>query len=683
MHMSEKFKICEATLARESEVQKLLYNAIDKKVSFIFNAGAGAGKTYALIESLKYTVNNYGKRLLSNNQNILCITYTNVAVKEIKKRMGNSELVIASTIHEILWEIISPYKKELTEIHSKKLKKSIEKLSFDLFQNNNEDSDFRKFFLLDSDMKMEFKEIMIINKSLFYSVYNSSAILIKSTFKDKLKKFDILNNTNNFKKIVNSLYNIENFQETLREIEKPNSAHYKKFRYDARYNNDSLHKMRISHDSLLEYAFFLIEKYDILKKIIIDKYPVIFIDEYQDTHENVIKIMELLDSYGRLANIKPLIGYFGDTVQNIYDEGIGNKIWNIHNNLLSINKEFNRRSYTEIINKINLIRNDTIIQESIYSNATGGSVEFFVGNELNKDQFIEKCKNDWNISLENHLDCLLLTNKLVAEYNEFSNFYDYFSKTPYYKKNYKSLNTELLNEDTKKIGRVPLLFYKILDFRQIILNDSSSLTLIFKEKGMNLSIEDIKNTIILLRQINQNTFKEYIQNILSIYENGDNKNIKVLVENLLDIEELSYQGFLNYIKSELFEENTEKEDIEKILDFCWTEYYNWFDFLKRKVKKEVNYHTYHGTKGEEYENVLIIMTNNFGTQNPNKFSNYFKYIDGTISVPSDFENTKNLLYVACSRAIKNLRIYYMDDISSFKNGIEKIFGEVKIFDFLE
>ena len=77
------------------------------------------------------------------------------------------------------------------------------------------------------------------------------------------------------------------------------------------------------------------------------------------------------------------------------------------------------------------------------------------------------------------------------------------------------------------------------------------------------------------------------------------------------------------------------------------------------------------------------MTNNFGTQNPNKFSNYFKYIDGTISVPSDFENTKNLLYVACSRAIKNLRIYYMDDISSFKNGIEKIFGEVKIFDFLE
>ena len=77
------------------------------------------------------------------------------------------------------------------------------------------------------------------------------------------------------------------------------------------------------------------------------------------------------------------------------------------------------------------------------------------------------------------------------------------------------------------------------------------------------------------------------------------------------------------------------------------------------------------------------MTNNFGTQNPNKFSNYFKYIDGTISAPPDFENTKNLLYVACSRAIKNLRIFYMDDINSFEKGINKIFNEVKIFNVLE
>ncbi|MGC3835376.1 hypothetical protein ACPSKX_14575 [Moritella viscosa] len=40
-------------------------------------------------------------------------------------------------------------------------------------------------------------------------------------------------------------------------------------------------------------------------------------------------------------------------------------------------------------------------------------------------------------------------------------------------------------------------------------------------------------------------------------------------------------------------------------------------------------------------------------------------------------NTQNLLYVASSRAIKNLRVLYLDDISQIKEGIEAIFGESK------
>lgn len=35
-------------------------------------------------------------------------------------------------------------------------------------------------------------------------------------------------------------------------------------------------------------------------------------------------------------------------------------------------------------------------------------------------------------------------------------------------------------------------------------------------------------------------------------------------------------------------------------------------------------------------------------------------------------------YVACSRAKKNLRVFYLDDVSSFRNGIESIFGEIEV-----
>lgn len=43
----------------------------------------------------------------------------------------------------------------------------------------------------------------------------------------------------------------------------------------------------------------------------------------------------------------------------------------------------------------------------------------------------------------------------------------------------------------------------------------------------------------------------------------------------------------------------------------------------------------------------------------------------------EFFNTQNLIYVACSRAIKNLAILYLDDISEIKDGLENIFGEVQ------
>ena len=76
---------------KELEIQKSIIKHVDDFQSFRFNAGAGAGKTHALIETLKYVIVN--KIAATNSpQKIACITYTNVAVDEIKSRLGNSEV---------------------------------------------------------------------------------------------------------------------------------------------------------------------------------------------------------------------------------------------------------------------------------------------------------------------------------------------------------------------------------------------------------------------------------------------------------------------------------------------------------------------------------------------------------------------------------------------------------------
>src|SRR5690554_3224026 len=86
---------------------------ITAKRSFVLEAGAGAGKTYALIQTINYLIETQGKSLTLNNQKIVCITYTNVAKNEIIERLENNPLVLVSTIHEFLWDCIKLFNKQL------------------------------------------------------------------------------------------------------------------------------------------------------------------------------------------------------------------------------------------------------------------------------------------------------------------------------------------------------------------------------------------------------------------------------------------------------------------------------------------------------------------------------------------------------------------------------------------
>ena len=81
--------------------------------SFISEAGAGSGKTGTLIAALTYLLGAKAKELLQSGQQIVCITYTNVAVNEIMSRINRDPLVRVSTIHDFLWSVIGKFQNEL------------------------------------------------------------------------------------------------------------------------------------------------------------------------------------------------------------------------------------------------------------------------------------------------------------------------------------------------------------------------------------------------------------------------------------------------------------------------------------------------------------------------------------------------------------------------------------------
>jgi len=81
----------------------------DNPLPFVVRAGAGSGKTTSLIKALANLVDARGDQLRANQQRIACITYTEIAVQEIRGDVGDSPVVHVSTIHSFLWDLCRPF----------------------------------------------------------------------------------------------------------------------------------------------------------------------------------------------------------------------------------------------------------------------------------------------------------------------------------------------------------------------------------------------------------------------------------------------------------------------------------------------------------------------------------------------------------------------------------------------
>ncbi len=449
--------------------------------------------------------------------------------------------------------------------------------------------------------------------------------------------------------------------------------------------------MRIGHDTLLLYGYKIICKYNLLKQSIVDTFPYIFVDEYQDTNETVIKILAMLQQYSIAIRHRIFVGYFGDSVQNIYDDGVGKKINHLHTDLVNVDKVFNRRSTNEVITVANRIRLDNIEQISIYEDCDGGSVKFYAGKEEDINSFIEKSSIFMGANEDEPVRCFMLTNKSVAHYSGFENIYESFARTQYYKRYYNQLNTELLSDDVTKLGEIPILLYRVMKFVRDIQREETPLTYLLKEEVYkNKNINQVKELIDKLRTINGKCLGEYIKAIFNLSSNETNGDVKRVVEDLFDIGVSTYDGLFEYVCRALFPEmeteedsNLAKETIKELFAINIEEYLRWFSYIMRDIKSDVIYYTCHGTKGLEFQNVIIILGNAFGRKQ-HYFDFFFENYGKDSMLVGDellqYEKARNLLYVAISRSIKNLRILYIDEISKFEESIKRIFDKVLKYD---
>jgi len=176
----------------------------------------------------------------------------------------------------------------------------------------------------------------------------------------------------------------------------------------------------ISHDELLIIAHHMFKTYPKLCDILKDKFKFMFIDEYQDTSPLVIEIA--LDSL-KQSSRSNVIGFFGDAMQSIYDDSIGDlQSYVSADAIQEIKKEQNRRNPHLVYELANKLRNDGIEQrhadDQDAPNMKGGVVKegsikfYYSGGEEKLDALRQVLA--WNFSDAKKTKELNLTHNLIA-----------------------------------------------------------------------------------------------------------------------------------------------------------------------------------------------------------------------------------------------------------------------------
>lgn len=329
----------------------------------------------------------------------------------------------------------------------------------------------------------------------------------------------------------------------------------------------------ISHDELLFLAEYMYSKYIRLCDITKDKFKFIFIDEYQDTNE---KIVEIFLNHLKKSKKKSIIGFFGDAMQSIYEDGIGNLnsfIGTTEDKVREVKKELNRRNPENIYNLANKLRTDGIKQthstdKSAPNILPDGSVKkgrtLFL-HSRNYDlikirKYLEE--EGWDIKNSEKTKELNLTHNLIASEAGFNSLMEIYDKDVFIKhlskvRKYLKLR-DIVFEDDLTLGFVLTKISSDVS-KEIASYSLSSFTILKYLENLKIKYPDfseqISSLITDLKPITENTITPEKRHFVETFKSSSGINeVDYIFEikTLKDIERNLSQTFYDSIKDNPF-----------------------------------------------------------------------------------------------------------------------------------
>lgn len=566
-------------------------------------AGAGSGKTKVLTNRIANLIDNG-----ISPANILAITFTNKAAKEMKDRVfnliGNDAYMIQiSTFHSLGLKI---------------LKENYEKLGYD-----------KNFVVIDSDDALTVIKKIMKDMNLSPQYYNAKNI------------------RNKISSAKNELMDLQSFANL--EYDKNIVKVYEKYLEKLKLNNS------VDFDDLLILPIRLFREYPSVLESYQERYKYILIDEYQDTNECQYIFSKML------AKKYKNIFVVGDNDQAIYAFRGAN-----YKNILNFEKDYpdcktilleeNYRSTKTILNAANsVIKNNKLRKDkNLWSNNEEGELIKYIRTDGEKEEADYVAKEIKKLINEgvNPVDIAILyrTNaqSRVMEEACLKNNIPYKIIGSFYFYNRKEIKD-------------------LICYLRLINNYKDDVSLLRvinvpKRKIGEKTIDNISNVALvnnscLFDAINSGKELEFKNLILDLKEKCENLSLTEMVELVLDKsgmkQELENEKSLD---SEIRLENL--EEFKSITKNYEEEYgvISLDDFLNeislvsdmsehQDGNNKVSLMTVHSVKGLEFDDVFVI------GMEEGIFPHYNAINEGTNSA---IEEERRLCYVAITRAKKKL-----------------------------
>lgn len=419
------------------------------------------------------------------------------------------------------------------------------------------------------------------------------------------------------------------------------------------------------HDDVLKLFCRLLDNAK-FRRVFADKYPLILIDEYQDSYKPII---DRFISFFIAEKKGPQFGFFGDAWQTIYQSN--NACGLIENdNLEIIKKGSNFRSAPRIVQLLNDLRPD--LPQASAIDDFDGEVIVITCDDYTGPRRIER-------NLKGELPAEELKNRL-------SNITE-------------RIRRESSKDDTLK---VLMITHKVLatqqGYEQLLeiladgLRDKEDPFLIFFMETVEPIYKALKNSNMQLLfdtlgikrfPIKKKSEKAKWKELQQQLENARTKRA-------IDVFELVKQSKLIPIPPKLdgwyhlYQEAPEtvyasNASIQSFLELEYLQFAAVIDFLH----PDAMFSTEHSVKGEEYDNVVFVIGRGWNLYH---FETYAPMITGRSSIPkgkeASFERNRNLFYVCCSRAKKRLFLFVTIPTDyEFKTFLMSLIGKDNIYTY--